>query len=46
MSLGNIAYLPARDGKVIAMYGPRTAPDGKVLTAAIEKSLKVKTGKP
>ncbi len=39
-------YLVGRDGKVIAKYGPRTAPDGKDITAAIEKALEVKGGKP
>lgn len=39
-------YLVGRDGKVIAKYGPRAAPDGKDITAAIEKSLEVKTQKP
>ena len=39
-------YLVGRDGKVIAKYGPRAAPDGKAITSAIEKALEEKGGKP
>ena len=39
-------YLVGGDGKVIAMYGPRTAPDDKKLLTAIEKALEIKTARP
>ncbi len=39
-------YLVGRDGKVIAMYGPRTEPTSEELIGAIEKALAAKGGKP
>ena len=35
-------FLVGRDGKVIARFDPRTAPDDEKLTAAVEKALAAK----
>ena len=39
-------YLVGRDGEVIGKFGPRAKPDGQDITAAIEKALEAKGGKP